>query len=239
MPRLSLTLPQQRLRTNRIRRRRKCHGYDANSCIRQQPFHQHSRRSFSHLRLHFQRPQMLGRKCKWPARHRNHHSVAPPLPPSLLLLCPRHVICSRSATPVQPLASAATSLSAGAYFTCATTSTGVSCWGQNNYGQVPVACAFGLHALWLSRLLPPFSAWPRLLQRQRRSPFSARPLVAHEQQQRGGRCWNCPHLCRLKQYYVKPTHSSPALLSRCVCLISSILPTPLSGTVGATTAKAS
>jgi hypothetical protein len=42
---------------------------------------------------------------------------------------------------VQVLSSAASSLSAGAYFSCATTASGVSCWGQNSYGQVSDVCA--------------------------------------------------------------------------------------------------
>jgi hypothetical protein len=45
----------------------------------------------------------------------------------------------RSASPVQVLSSAASSLSAGAYVSCATTATDVRCRGQNNYGQVPEA----------------------------------------------------------------------------------------------------
>jgi hypothetical protein len=47
-----------------------------------------------------------------------------------------NVRCCRSAIPVQALATTASSVTAGAYFSCAVASSGVSCWGQNNYGQV-------------------------------------------------------------------------------------------------------
>jgi hypothetical protein len=125
---------QQRLWPNRIKQCHQHFGSSPHSCVRQHRFHQHLCRRRSHLRRNCSRRQVLGWQCQWAARHREYNTVR--RSPARALSMSFDVRWRRSSAPVQALAAAATSVSAGAYFSCATTSSGVSCWGQNNFGQV-------------------------------------------------------------------------------------------------------
>ena len=101
------------------------------------------------------------------------------------------------------LAVAASSVTAGAYFSCATTSTGISCWGQNNYGQVLLGILMFPFCIRSNAYHSRLSAWPRLLQYHHNSFLSPDPLVADELRQRSSCRRHSAHMRSCKQQYVR------------------------------------